>query len=319
MDTLINKIKKTRAPVVCGLDPHLESIPAHIRADAYAAYGESLAGAAEAIWQFNKAIIDHIYDLIPAVKPQIAMYEQYGIEGLSVFQKTCAYAKEKGLLIIGDIKRGDIGSTAAAYAAAHLGPVRVGGNVFSPFAADFVTVNPYLGSDSIAPFIAAAKAANKGLFVLVKTSNPGSGEFQDRLLSPGDAGTAPRPLYELVAEGVAAWGRDFIDAGSGYSHIGAVVGATWPEQGARLKTLMPKTFFLVPGYGAQGGKAADVVHLFDRDGLGALISSSRGITYAYQEKKYARYGIMGFAEAARAALLDMIKDINGALCSHERA
>ena len=313
IDTLINRIKHTHAPVVCGLDPVLGSIPAHIRADAYGAYGESLAGAAEAIWQFNKAIIDHIYDLIPAIKPQIAMYEQYGIEGLIAFQKTCAYGKEKGLLIIGDIKRGDIGSTAAAYAAAHLGQVQVGDKVFSPFAADFITVNPYLGSDSMEPFITAAKAANKGLFVLVKTSNPGSGEFQDRLLMPADAVGPARPLYELVAERVAAWGADFVAPASGYSHVGAVVGATYPEQGERLRTLMPQTFFLVPGYGAQGGRAADVAHLFDEDGLGALISSSRGITYAYQDKNYTRYGSAAFADAARAALLDMIEDIAGVL------
>ena len=317
---LTEKIKKTEAPIVVGLDPMMKFIPKHILTAAFATHGETLAGAGEAIWQFNQAIIDHIYDLVPAVKPQIAMYEQFGIEGLKAYLKTCAYAKEKDLLVIGDVKRGDIGSTSEAYAVGHLGRVQVGVNYFSPFQEDFITVNPYLGSDGITPFVDVAKAEQKGLFVLVKTSNPGSGEFQDRLLTLGssidmasekaDGLISTRPLYELVAEKVVEWGAGHMDAASGYSYVGAVVGATYPEQGKRLREMMPNVFILVPGYGAQGGRAADLAHFFNADGLGAIISSSRGIIAAYQEEKYAQFGQEGFAEASRAAVLDMIVDIS---------
>ncbi|MCL2253510.1 MAG: orotidine-5'-phosphate decarboxylase [Lachnospiraceae bacterium] len=302
INTLVAKIKKTGAPIVVGLDPMLKFIPAHILKNAFAEHGETLAGAGEAIWQYNKAIIDHIYDLIPSVKPQIAMYEQFGIEGLKAFHKTTAYSKEKGLVVIGDIKRGDIGSTSEAYAAAHLGKVKVGDNFFAPFAEDFVTVNPYLGSDGVKPFIDVAVKENKGLFVLVKTSNPSSGEFQDKLIDG-------KPLYEHVAKKVAEWGKDYIDAETGYSTIGAVVGATYPEQGKELRKIMPNAYILVPGYGAQGGSAKDLAYFFNDDGLGAIINSSRGIILAYQEEKYAKFGSEGFAEASRAAVIDMIEDI----------
>jgi orotidine-5'-phosphate decarboxylase len=292
IDVLIERIKRT-APVVVGLDPVMTFVPEHIRQKVVSEYGETLAGYGEALWQFNKAIIDHIYDLVPAVKPQIAMYERYGIEGLVVYSKTAAYAHEKGLLVIGDIKRGDIGSTAEAYALGHLG-------ADSAFGEDFITVNPYLGYDGVKPFIEVAKAENKGIFVLVKTSNPSSGEFQDRLCEG-------KPLYELVAERVAAWGSEHM--GGGYSNVGAVVGATYPEQGKILRQLMPKAFILVPGYGAQGGKAADLKPFFNADGLGAIVNSSRGIIAAWQEEKYAKCGGEGFADAARLAVVAMIEDI----------
>ena len=282
----------------------LSYVPEHITKKAFHEFGETLEGAAEAIWLYNKEIIDSVYDLIPAVKPQIAMYEQFGVEGLKAFQKTVDYCHEKDLIVIGDIKRGDIGSTSAAYAVGHLGKVEVGSKKYSAFNEDFVTVNPYLGTDGIKPFVDICKEEKKGLFILVKTSNPSSGEFQDQMIEE-------KHLYELVGEHVAKWGEELM--GDSYSYIGAVVGATYPEQGKVLRKVMPKSFILVPGYGAQGGKGADLVHFFDEDGLGAIINSSRGIITAYKNEAYASFGAEHFGEASRAAVLDMIKDINGAL------
>jgi orotidine-5'-phosphate decarboxylase len=304
INKLVQNIKKTGAPIVVGLDPMLNYIPEHVQKKAFAEYGETLEGAAEAIWQFNKEIVDKTYDLIPAVKPQIAMYEQFGIPGLMAFKKTCDYCKEKGLVVIGDIKRGDIGSTSAAYAVGHVGRVKVGNNVYVPFDEDFVTVNPYLGSDGVDPFIKVCKEENKGIFVLVKTSNPSSGEFQDQLING-------KPLYELVGEKVAAWGETHM--GDDYSYVGAVVGATYPEMGKVLRKVMPKTYILVPGYGAQGGKGKDLVHFFNEDGLGAIVNSSRGIIAAYKQEAYAKFGAENFGEASRAAVEDMVADIKGAL------
>lgn len=304
INKLVQRIQKTEAPIVVGLDPMLKYIPEQVTKKAYAEFGETLEGAAEAIWQFNKAIIDNIYDLIPAVKPQIAMYEQFGIPGMIAFQKTVTYCKEKGLIVIGDIKRGDIGSTSAAYAAGHLGKVQVGSKMYYGFDEDFATVNPYLGSDGVNPFIDVCKEEKKGLFILVKTSNPSSGEFQDRLIDG-------RPLYEVVGEKVAEWGAGHM--GDSYSYIGAVVGATYPEMGKVLRKIMPKAYILVPGYGAQGGKGADLVHFFNEDGLGAIVNSSRGIIAAYQDKKYTSFGADNFADASRQAVVDMQKDIATAL------
>ena len=301
---LTDKIKKTNAPIVVGLDPMLKYIPSHITGKAYEEFGETLEGAAEAIWQFNKEIVDNIYDLVPAVKPQIAMYEQFGIEGLKAFKKTLDYCKEKDLIVIGDIKRGDIGSTSEAYAVGHLGKVAVGGKSYAGFDEDFATVNPYFGTDGIKPFIDVCKQEKKGIFILVKTSNPSSGEFQDRLVDG-------RPLYEIVGEKVAQWGE--LHMGDSYSYVGAVVGATYPEMGKALRRIMPKAYILVPGYGAQVGKGADLVDFFNEDGLGAIVNSSRGIIAAYQQGKYAEYGEKCFAEAARAAVEDMRDDIMSAL------
>lgn len=304
INQLIANIKKTNAPIVVGLDPMLNYIPQWILDKAMAERGETLDAVAEAVWQYNKGILDATADLIPAVKPQIAMYEQFGIEGLAAFKKTVDYAKEKGLVVIGDVKRGDIGSTSAAYATAHLGRVQIGTKSYVPFNEDFATVNPYLGSDGIQPFIDVCKQEKKGIFILVKTSNPSSGEFQDKLIDG-------RPLYELVGEQVAKWGENHM--GDSYSYIGAVVGATYPEMGKVLRKLMPKTYILVPGYGAQGGKAADLVPYFNEDGLGAIVNSSRGIIAAYKNERYASFGEEKYAEASRQAVLDMIADINGAL------
>lgn len=304
INKLVEKIKKQNAPVVVGLDPMLKFIPQRIKAAAYQELGETLEGAAEAVWLFNKAIIDNIYDIVPAVKPQVAMYEQFGIPGLMAFKKTVDYCHEKDMVVIGDVKRGDIGSTSEAYAVAHLGKVQVGSSLIAPFDEDFATVNPYLGSDGIHPFLKVCTQEKKGIFILVKTSNPSSGEFQDRLIDG-------RPLYEHVGEKVHEWASQCM--GAQYSYVGAVVGATYPEMGKVLRKIMPNSFILVPGYGAQGGKAEDLVPFFNEDGLGAIINSSRGIIAAYTKGPYEQYGEMNFAEASRQAAIDMIHDINSAL------
>ncbi|MGN0297601.1 MAG: orotidine-5'-phosphate decarboxylase [Lachnospiraceae bacterium] len=300
INKLVSKIQKLNAPIVVGLDPMLNYVPEQIKEKAFSEYGETLEGAGEAIWQFNKAIVDNVYDLIPAVKPQIAMYEQFGIPGLVAYKKTVDYCKSKDLVVIGDVKRGDIGSTSAAYAVGHLGKVQVGSQKIPVFDEDFATVNPYLGSDGINPFIKVCQEEKKGLFILVKTSNPSSGEFQDRLIEG-------KPLYEWVGEKVNEWGAQCM--GNSYSYIGCVVGATYPEMGAVLRKVMPKTYILVPGYGAQGGKAADLKPYFNEDGLGAIVNSSRGIIAAYKQEKYAKFGAVNFADASRAAVVDMIEDI----------
>ena len=304
INKLVDKIKKQNAPVVVGLDPMMKFVPKHLQDAAFKEYGETLEGAAEAIWQFNKAIIDNIYDIVPAVKPQVAMYEQFGIPGMIAFKKTVDYCHEKDMVVIGDVKRGDIGSTSEAYAVAHLGKVKVGNKEIAAFDEDFATVNPYLGSDGINPFLKVCKEEKKGIFILVKTSNPSSGEFQDRFIDG-------RPLYEHVGEKVNEWAMQCM--GDDYSYVGAVVGATYPEMGKVLRKVMPKSFILVPGYGAQGGKAEDLVHFFNEDGLGAIVNSSRGIIAAYAKEEYAKFGEANFADASRQAAIDMINDINGAL------
>ena len=301
INKLVEQIQKKDAPVVVGLDPMLGYVPEHLTKKAFEEYGETLEGAAEAIWQYNKEIVDAVYDLIPAVKPQVAMYEQFGIPGMIAFKKTVDYCKEKGLVVIGDIKRGDIGSTSTAYAVGHLGKVTVGSKQYYGFDEDFVTVNPYLGSDGVNPFIDVCKEEKKGIFVLVKTSNPSSGEFQDRLIDG-------RPLYEYVGEKVNEWGSQCM--GDTYSYVGCVVGATYPEMGKILRKIMPKAYILVPGYGAQGGKASDLAPYFNKDGLGAIVNSSRGIICAYKQDKYAKFGADHYAEASRQAVIDMIEDIN---------
>ena len=302
---LIDGILAKDAPVVVGLDPNLSFIPEFILKNA----AQSVQGdlpeycekenviAAEAVWQFNKAITDAVCDLVPAVKPQVAMYEQFGIPGMIAYRRTIDYCRSKGLIVIGDVKRGDIGSTSEAYARGHLA-----GKAFD---VDFATVNPYLGSDGVKPFLKICKEHDKGIFVLVKTSNPSSGEFQDVLVGDG------RAVYELVGQKVKEWGADTMEGV--YSNVGAVVGATYPEQAKRLRELMPNTFILAPGYGAQGAGAKDLACFFNKDGVGAIVNSSRGIIAAYTKEKYSKYGAEGFADAARAAAVDMIEDIRSAL------
>lgn len=300
---LIEKIQKT-APIVVGLDPQLKFIPEQLLKASYKEIGENPEGVADAIFKFNKGIVDAVYDIIPAVKPQIAMYEVFGIPGLIAFDKTVKYCREKGLVVIGDIKRGDIGSTSAAYAQGHIGSVEIGGKKFRGFEEDFATVNPYLGSDGVKPFIDICNAEDRGIFVLVKTSNPSSGELQDKMVDGA-------PIYEMMGRMVDEWGKESMDGA--YSNVGAVVGATYPEQGKALRKIMPHTFILVPGYGAQGGKGADLVHFFNEDGLGAIVNSSRGIIAAYTQDKYSKFGAENFADASRAAVLDMKEDILGAI------
>ena len=301
---LVDAIKKTEAPIVVGLDPKVDFIPRRILNKNLEELGESAEAVAESFYEFNKEIIDHVYDLIPAVKPQIAMYEQFGIPGLIAYKKTVDYCHEKGLLVVGDVKRGDIGSTSESYALSHLGATKVGNTLIKGFDVDFATVNPYLGSDGVKPFINVCNEYDKGIFVLVKTSNPSSGEFQDRICDG-------KPLYETVGRLVEEWGMDSMDGS--YSNVGAVVGATYPEMGKVLRDIMPHAFILVPGYGAQGGKGADLVHFFDKDGLGAIVNSSRGIIAAWKNEKYGDPSKEAVGEAARAAVLDMKDDIGSAL------
>ena len=301
---LIGEIQKKNAPIVVGLDPQLGFLPKKLMEEGIKEYGETLEAVAAAVFEFNKAIIDATYDLIPAVKPQIAMYEQFGVSGLVAYRETVEYAKSKGLIVIADVKRGDIGSTSGAYAVGHIGTVQVGSKTYAPFDGEMVTVNPYLGSDGVKPFIDVCNQNDRGIFVLVKTSNPSSGEFQDREIDG-------RPLYEHVAEKVVAWGETSMDGA--YSNVGAVVGATYPEQGRILRKLMPKTYILVPGYGAQGGQGKDLVDFFNEDGLGAIINSSRGIIAAHTKSEYSKFGEAHFAEASRQAVVDMLDDIRGAL------
>ena len=300
IEKLVERIKKLEAPIVVGLDPTLNFVPGFLLDKAINEKGETLEAAADAIFEFNKKIVDAVYDLIPAVKPQIAMYEQFGIPGLMAFKKTLDYCHEKGLLVIGDAKRGDIGSTSTAYAIGHIGKVKVGSTEIAPIDTDFLTINPYMGSDSVVPFVEECKKYDKGLFILVKTSNPSSGEFQDQKVGK-------KAVYELVGKKVDEWGAELVK--NGYSDVGAVVGATYPEMGEVLREIMPKAYILVPGYGAQGGTAAELKPFFNKDGLGAIVNSSRGIIAAYKQEKYAEYGAEGFAEAARAAVIDMKNDI----------
>ena len=300
IEKLVSRIKKLNAPIVVGLDPTLNFVPKFLLDKAINEKGETLEAAADAIFEFNKAIVDAVYDLIPAVKPQIAMYEQFGIPGLMAYKKTLDYCHEKELLVIGDAKRGDIGSTSTAYAIGHLGKVKIGSTEIAPIDADFLTINPYMGSDSVVPFVEECKKHDKGLFILVKTSNPSSGEFQDQKVGE-------KAVYELVGKKVDEWGLDTVK--EGYSDVGAVVGATYPEMGKVLREIMPKAYILVPGYGAQGGTAAELKPFFNKDGLGAIVNSSRGIIAAYKQEKYAEFGAEGFAEAAREAVIDMKNDI----------
>lgn len=307
IDKLIESIRKCGNPTVAGLDPKLEYVPAIMREKAYKEYGIGFAGAAAAITCFNKKLIDALRDIVPAVKPQLAYYEMYGLEGIRAFHETCSYAKSKGLLVIADGKRNDIGTTAEAYSAAFLGRTKITDGEYSAFDADALTVNPYLGVDGIKPFTDNCSKYAKGIFVLVKTSNKSSGQFQDLVLEGG------RRVYEKVAGLVDEWGSEIIGE-SGYSSVGAVVGATWPEQAKALRQIMKKAYILVPGYGAQGGTARDVVNSFNSDGLGAIVNASRSIMCAWKSEKWSdKYGEEAFDTAARAEAVRMRDEINEAL------
>ncbi|MCX7746819.1 MAG: orotidine-5'-phosphate decarboxylase [Clostridia bacterium] len=308
IDALIKNIKEKNNPSVVGLDPKIEYVPSFIKEKAFLEYGQNLTGAAQAILTFNKKIIDAVHEVVPAVKPQIAYYEMYGLEGLKAFDETLKYAREKGLLIIADGKRNDIGTTAEAYSKAFLGRTQiVEGISESVFDADALTVNPYLGFDGIKPFTDDCKKYNKGIFVLVKTSNKSSGQLQDLLTQSGHS------IYEIMAENVTEWGKTLIGE-YGYSSVGAVVGATYPNQAKILRKIMKNAYILVPGYGAQGGTAKDVAHSFNRDGLGAIVNASRSIMCAYMSDAWKnQYTEEQFEEASRAEAIKMRDEINEAL------
>lgn len=301
-DRLIEAIAQKQNPTVAGLDPKLDFIPAFIKEASFSKYGCTLEGAADALLTFNKGLIDALCDVVPAVKPQCAYYELYGWPGVKALHDTIAYAKEKGLFVITDGKRNDIGTTMEAYAAAHLGTVAVENETLEPFGGDALTVNGYLGSDGINPLLNICKERDKGIFVLVKTSNRSSGEFQDQQISD-------QTIYRTMGNMCEHWGEDS-HGKYGYSAVGAVVGATYPAQLGELRAALPHTFFLVPGYGAQGGGAKDVAPAFDEDGRGAIINSSRAIMCAYKKDGYTQEQ---FAEAARAEAVRMRDEIMAVL------
>lgn len=303
IDILIEKIKETGNPTVMGLDPRYEMLPKCVTDK----YPLNLEGVAQAIVEYDKALIDATYDIIPAVKPQIAFYEMYGIPGMQAFKETCTYAKQKGMVVIADIKRGDIGSTAQGYSNAYLGKTKIGDIEQSIYDIDFVTVNPYMGTDCVKPFIDDCKKYNKGLFILVKTSNPSSGELQDEKLENGEE------VYTRVAKLVEKWGED-LRGEYNYSSISAVVGATYPEQLKQIRQIIPHTYFLIPGYGAQGGTAKDIAYGFDKNGLGGLVNASRSLMCAYKSDKWKdKFEENEYAQATRAEAIRMRNDLNSVL------
>ena len=303
MDKLIDRIRETNNPTVIGIDPKYDMIPECIKNK----YEQNMEGVAKAIEEFNKALIDATFDIIPAVKINIAFYEMYGLEGMKVFEETCKYAKEKGMLVMADIKRGDIGSTSKAYSNAFLGRTQIGEKEEKIYDVDFVTLNPYMGIDSIKPFIEDCKKYNKGAFIIVKTSNPSSGDLQDLKLENGEE------VYTRVAKLVEEWGED-LRGKYGYSSISAVVGATYPKQLKDLRKTAPHTFFLIPGYGAQGGKAEDIALGFDSNGIGGIVNSSRGLMCAYKSDLWKdKYTEERFAEATRQEAIRMRNELNNAI------
>ncbi len=303
VDLLVRKIKEKGNPSVAGLDPKIDYVPRFIRDEAYERYGKNLKGACEAIWLYNKGLIDALYDVVPAVKPQSAFYEMYGLDGEELLHRTIAYAKEKGLYIILDVKRNDIGTTAEAYSRAYLGRTEIEGEEYEPCGVDCITVNPFPGTDGVKPFIQDCVKYDKAIFTLAKMSNPSSGEFQDIVTENGAR------VYEAIAEKINEWNKG-TEGESGYGAVGAVVGATYPEQAKTLRELMPKSYFLVPGYGAQGGGAAGVKPCFNSDGLGAIVNSSRGIMCAYMKGDWKEEE---FAEAARSEAIRMKEDLTSVL------
>ncbi len=303
IDRLIEKIQETNNPTVMGLDPRYEMLPKCVTCK----YSQDLEGSAKAIIEYNKALIDATYDIIPAVKPQIAFYEMFGIPGMEAFKKTCEYAKEKGMIVIADSKRGDIGSTAQGYSNAFLGKTPIGDKLETIYDVEFVTVNPYMGTDCVKPFIEDCKKYDKGIFVLVKTSNPSSGELQDLKLENG------KEVYSQVAELVEKWGEE-LRGQYGYSSVAAVVGATYPEQLEQIRKIAPHTYFLIPGYGAQGGKAKDIALGFDSNGLGGIINASRSLMCAYKSEQWKNsYTEEQYALATRAEAIRMRDELNQAI------
>ena len=303
IDMLIEKIKETKNPTVIGLDPRYEMLPRAVTDK----YSQNLEGVAKAIIEYNKNIIDEICDIIPAIKPQIAFYEMYGIPGMEAFAETCKYAKQKGMIVIADIKRGDIGSTAQGYSNAYLGKTKIGEKEESLYDIDFVTVNPYMGTDCVKPFVEDCKKYNKGLFVLVKTSNPSSGELQDQKLENGEE------VYTRVAKLVENWGEE-LRGEYNYSSIAVVVGATYPQQLQEIRKIAPHTYFLIPGYGAQGGKAEDIALGFDENGSGGIVNASRSLMCAYRTEMWKdKFEEKDYAKATRAEAIRMRDELNSAI------
>lgn len=304
IDNLIEKIKEINNPTVMGLDPRYDMIPEVVRNK----YSNNLEGISKAILEYNKELINNTYDVIPAIKPQLAFYEMFGIEGMKAFKETCKYAKEKGMIVIADAKRGDIGSTAKGYSNAYLGQTPMGEKNIEVFEnIDFLTVNPYLGVDSITPFVEDCAKYGKGIFVLVKTSNPSSGELQDLKLENG------KTVYEHVASLVEKWGEN-LRGKYGYSSVAAVVGATYPEQLKKIREKAPHTYFLIPGYGAQGGKAEDIALGFDDNGLGGIVNASRSLMCAYKSEKWKdKYSEAEYGKATRAEALEMKEILNNVI------
>lgn len=303
IDNLIDKIKQTNNPTVMGLDPRYEMLPNYVTSK----YPQTLEGVADAIIEYNKALIDATFDIVPAVKPQIAFYEMFGIPGMRAFEETCKYAKEKGMVVIVDAKRGDIGSTAQGYSNAYLGKTKIGDIEQSIFDADFLTVNPYMGTDCVKPFVEDCKKYNKGLFILVKTSNPSSGELQDIKLENGEE------VYANVAGLVEKWGED-LRGEYGYSSIAAVVGATYPGQLEAIRNMAPHTFFLIPGYGAQGGKASDIALGFDENGIGGIVNASRSLMCAYKSDLWKdKFSEEEYAQATRAEAIRMRDELTAVI------
>ena len=303
IDLLIEKIKETNNPTVMGLDPRYEMLPECIKNK----YGKDVKSVCQGILEYNKALIDSVYDIVPAVKPQIAFYEMFGIDGMECFKETCRYAKEKGMIVIADIKRGDIGTTAQGYSNAYLGETLVGDEYKSFYDIDWVTINPYLGIDGVKPFIEDSKKYNKGIFILVKTSNKSSGELQDLKLENG------KTIYEKVAELVNSWGEELIGE-YGYSSVSAVVGATYPEQLKTLRKIMPTSYFLIPGYGAQGGKAEDIALGFDENGLGGIVNASRSLMCAFKSDRWKdEFLDEDYAKATRAEAIRMRDELSAAI------
>ena len=303
IDRLINKIKQTNNPTVMGLDPRFDMLPKCVTDK----YDKTLEGVSKAILEYNKALIDETCDIIPAVKPQIAFYEMFGIPGLEAFKETCKYAKEKGMIVIADIKRGDIGSTAQGYSNAFLGKTKIGDHEESIFDVDFVTVNPYMGTDCVKPFVEDCKKYDKGIFILVKTSNPSSGELQDLKLENG------KEVYMQVADLVEKWGEDLVGEYE-YSSVAAVVGATYPEQLEQIRSKAPHTYFLIPGYGAQGGKAEDIALGFDKNGLGGIVNASRSLMCAYKSEIWKnQFTEEEYAKATRAEAIRMKEELQTAI------
>ena len=292
MDKLYYRISELKNPTVAGLDTRIEYLPEEFIKEVMPGGINSFEDAAEAVYQYNVRLVDALCDIVPAVKVQVAYYEMYGAAGMVAFEKSMAYAKSKGMIVMADVKRNDIGATAACYANAYVGMTEMPYGKVKPFSSDIATINPYLGVDGIKPFVDACAANGTGVYALVKTSNKSSGQLQDLKYEDG------RTLYEAVADLVEEWGEE-TRGETGYSVIGAVVGATYPEQGTALRARMPHTFFLVPGYGAQGATGKDIAGCFDANGNGAIVNASRSILTAWKKQPGVDFAQAAYNEAVR--------------------